>query len=83
MNALSTLIVSEHLIDLQHEAEAARLAARATRQDGVTRRSTVQRLAGRSARGLSRGLAALAARVDPLESTRQPSTDRTARRIAA
>ena len=65
MNAFGSMMAAEHLLDLQREADAARLAREALETDGDVRRSTIQRLAGRSARGLSRGLAALAARVDP------------------
>jgi len=70
MNALSALIVADHLLDLRHEAEAARLANEALAFDAPARRGVVQRLAGRSARQLSRGLAALAARVDPVDDRR-------------
>ena len=83
MNALGSLIVAQHLLDLRREADAARLASEALDLGEVARRGTVQRLAGRSARSLSRGLAALAARVDPIETGRSTSSDRRSRPIAA
>ena len=70
MNVFGAMIATEHLLDLQREADAARLANALAQVDEAGRRSAVQRLAGRSARGLSRGLAALAARVDPIEDRR-------------
>ena len=80
MNAIVSLIVAEHQLKLQREAEIERLAKEALEIGGGSRRSPVQRLAGRSARGLSRGLAALAARVDPIEAGRQStSSDRQGR----
>ncbi len=80
MNAIVSLIVAEHQLKLQREAETERLAKEALEIGGGSRRSPVQRLAGRSARGLSRGLAALAARVDPIEAGRQStSSDRKGR----
>jgi len=80
MNIFGAQIAAEHLLDLQREADAARLARAAAQVDEADRRSAVQRLAGKSARGLSRGLAALAARVDPLEDRR---ADERRRRPAA
>ena len=83
MNALSALIVADHLLDLQREATAARLANEATHAGSSSGPGGIQRLAGRSARRLSRGFAALAARVDPVEASRQSSSDRKTRPIAA
>ena len=71
MNAITSLIVAEHQLELQREAETERLANEARETGGGPRRGPVQRLVGRSARGLSRALAALAARVDPIEVGRQ------------
>lgn len=88
MNAFATLIVTEHLLDLRRQAEADRLASHALAGearmiDTIARRNAAQRLAGRSARSLSRGLAALAARVDPVETGRRSSTDTSRRSMAA
>jgi hypothetical protein len=88
MNAFATLIVTEHLLDLRRQAEADRLARQALATearliDAVGRRNAAQRLAGRSARSLSRGLAALAARVDPVDTGRRSSTDTSTRSMAA
>ena len=83
MNALGSLIVAEHLLDLRREAEAARLASEALDVGEAGRRGSMQRFAGRSARSLSRGLAALAAHVDPIETGRSTSSDRRSRPIAA
>jgi len=87
LNAFATLIVTEHLLDLRREAEADRLAGQAVAEaraiDAAARRNAAQRLAGRSARSLSRGLAALAARVDPIEPGRRSSRDHGTRQIAA
>ena len=83
MNALGSLIVAEHLLDLRREAEVARRANAAHRSRPPAGPGPVQRLAGRSARRLSRGLAALAARVDPLEAGRQPTSSDQKRAIAA
>ncbi len=82
MNALGSLVVAEHLLDLRREADAARLANAAGPTDWPAR-SAAQRLAGRSARTLSRGLAALAARVDPVDTARSSASDRRSRPIAA
>ena len=81
MNVFGAMIAAEHLLDLQREADAARLANALAQVDGADRRSAVQRLAGKSARGLSRGLAALAARVDPVED--RPVDERRRRPVAA
>jgi hypothetical protein len=67
MNPITSLIVADHHLELQREAEAERLASEALELRRGARRGAVQRLAGRAARGLSRGLAALAARLDPME----------------
>lgn len=88
MNAFATLVVTEHLLDLRREAEADRLASLAVagkvhRTDAVARRNAAVRLAGRSARGLSRGLARLAARIDPVETGRRTSNDQETRPMAA
>jgi len=87
MNAFATLIATEHLLDLRREAEADRLASQAIAEaraiDTVARRNAAQRLAGRSARSLSRGLAALATRVDPIETGRRSSRDHGTGQIAA
>ncbi|HEX8026486.1 MAG TPA: hypothetical protein VF484_09785 [Candidatus Limnocylindrales bacterium] len=72
MNALASLIVAEHLLDLRREADSARLVHEAMDVPVTPNRpGRVSRLTGRSARGLSRRLAALAARVDPIEEPRQ------------
>jgi hypothetical protein len=80
MNVFGAMIAAEHLLDLQREADAFRLANAAAQVDEAGRRSAVQRLAGKAARRLSRGLAALAARVDPREDRRM---DERRRRPAA
>jgi hypothetical protein len=83
MNAIASLILAEqHLLDLRREADAARLVAEAVGADAPAGPGPVKRLVGRSARSLSRGFAAIAARVDPVEAGR-PSSDRTARPVAA
>ena len=60
-------VVADHLRDLRREADAERLARAALDVGNVTRHRSLQRLAGRSAHSLSRGFAALAARVDPID----------------
>ena len=81
MNALASLIVAEHLLDLRREADEARLAHEALDEPTTPGRpGRVSRLTGRSARGLSRRLAALAARVDPIE---EPRPERRRRPAAA
>ena len=81
MNALASLIVAEHLLDLRREADTERRVHEALERPVMPKRpGRVSRLAGRSARGLSRRLVALAARVDPIEEPRQ---DRRSRPVAA
>lgn len=70
MNPLTALIVTEHLLDLRREADASRVAAAARRTDGPRGRGRLQRLAGRSARALSRAFAGFASRVDPADAAR-------------
>ena len=71
MNALASLIVAEHLLDLRREADEARLAHEALDVPATPGRpGRLSRLAGRSARELSQRLAGLAARVDPVDEHR-------------
>jgi hypothetical protein len=70
MNALTSLLVAEHLNDLMREADANR---RVKLLDGV-RNSKVpawRRLVARSARGASFALAAVATRLEPIETRGQ------------
>jgi len=77
MNALASLIVAEHLLDLRREADAERLVHQAIATPIPPQRpGRLSRLAGRSARGLSRRLVTLAARVDPVEEPRQERRSR-------
>jgi hypothetical protein len=73
MNRITSLIVAEHRHDLQREADVERLARAAVAADVSPRRGPVRRLAGRSARVLGRRLAALAARLDPIDARQSMS----------
>ncbi|MEZ0241414.1 MAG: hypothetical protein ACAH65_11510 [Chloroflexota bacterium] len=65
MNLLSTQnLVNDHIDGLMHEAEAERLQQFA-RHAGQTTPASWRRGLGRGVRGLSRGLAAASARLDP------------------
>jgi hypothetical protein len=81
----TAILATQHLLDLQREAEAARLANQAKRSGAEpTDRGGWSRLAARSARGLSAILASLAARIDPDEVPRStPADERKARPLAA
>lgn len=85
MNPYTALLATQHLADLQREADRIRLAKEFRRGAGEpTDRGGFSRLAARSARGLSSALASLAARIDPVEVSRStPADDRRTRPIAA
>jgi len=81
----TAILATQHLLDLQREADSARLANAAKRAGAEpTDRGGWSRLAARSVRGLSAALASLAARIDPVEVQRAaPTEDRKARPLAA
>ncbi|HLX34006.1 MAG TPA: hypothetical protein VKR30_02060 [Candidatus Limnocylindrales bacterium] len=91
MNALTSYVVTEHLLDLRREAEAQHLADLASTSSrpsadgngrGPGRGFAV--VVGRSARGLSVALGAFAGWIDPVEPARSTSrNDRTRRPMAA
>jgi hypothetical protein len=83
MNSIDSLIVAQHQLELQREAATERLASEAVQTGGGPRLGPVRRLAGRSARGLSWALAALAARVDPIEVGRQSTPNGREGRLTA
>ena len=64
MHPVTALLAAEHLDDLRHEANSARLA-RLANQDRPARLAAWRRVLGRGTRSLSDGLGAVASRLDP------------------
>ena len=84
MNSLTALLAAEHLNDLLREANRARLATLADR-DEPARPAAWRRLGGRGARRLSSVLGTVAVRLDPQDRGHVHATSetRTARSFAA
>jgi hypothetical protein len=76
MNPFTAIVATQHLADLQREADRARLANEVKRAGNEpTDRGGWSRVAARSARRLSTALASLAARIDPVEVQRSTPVD--------
>lgn len=73
MQPLTALIATQHIYDLQREADLERLARLAqagragSNRGGPNDRGALSRLAGRSARALSVAFDGVASRIDPVE----------------